>query len=142
MLIKQLYKPNIKINKINYFFRSISKFIITFFLIDKIKRFSNSFQQTLNTYLKINFRNKIYYFKDGHERLYWRYKTQFYEEKELCDWIDTFEKKDIFCDIGSNVGMFSVYAAKKKILTRGNSTLVFWSVLRHQKGILKLTEFY
>ncbi|MDC1003219.1 FkbM family methyltransferase, partial [Candidatus Pelagibacter sp.] len=61
--------------------------------------------------------NKIYYFKDGHERLYWRYKTQFYEEKELCDWIDTFEKKDIFCDIGSNVGMFSVYAAKKKILT-------------------------
>lgn len=117
MIIKQLYKPNLKINKVNFIFRIIAKLIISIFLIDKIKRFSNSFQQTLITFLEVKFRNKKYFFKDGHERLYWRYKTQFHNEIKLCNWIDTFKKKDIFCDIGSNVGMFSIYAAKKNILT-------------------------
>lgn len=134
MLLKQLYKPDQKICKTNFFFRFISKLIISIFLINKIKRFSNSFQQILKTYLEIKFRNKSYYFKDGHERLYWRYKTQFFEEKELCNWIDTFKKKDIFCDIGSNVGMFSIYAAKKNVLTYSiephpsNLDYLYWNI--------------
>ena len=40
----------------------------------------------------------------------------FHNEINLCNWIDTFKKKDIFCDIGSNVGMFSIYAAKKNMI--------------------------
>ena len=89
-------------------------FIIKFFFIDKISKFSNSFQQTLQTTYKLKFRGKNYFFKDGNERLLWRYKTQFYAENNLCNWIDTFKKNDVFYDIGSNVGMFTIYAAKKK----------------------------
>ena len=114
MLIKQLYKPNLKIKKINFFFRFISLVIVKFFFIDKISIFSNSFQQTLQTSYKLKFRGKNYFFKDGNERLLWRYKTQFYAENNLCNWIDTFKKNDVFYDIGSNVGMFTIYAAKKK----------------------------
>ena len=117
MLLKQLYIPIFKINFKFLIFRLISKIIIFIFFIDKNYRFSNSFQQILSTAQKINFRNKVYSFKDGNERLYWRHTTQFKEEIGLCNWIDTFNKKDIFCDIGSNVGMFTIYAAKKKILT-------------------------
>jgi hypothetical protein len=134
MLIKQQYNPTIKINKINFFFRVLSLLIIKIFFIDKIKKFSNSFQQLLITKIKIRYKNKIYFFRDGHERLFWRYTTQFIEEKKLCDWIDTFQKKDIFLDIGSNVGMFSIYAASKDILTYAvephpsNLEYLYWNI--------------
>ena len=134
MLIKQLYNPVLKINKINFFFRFISTLIIKFFFIDKISVFSNSFQQTLNTYITKKYRGQNYYFKDGNERLLWRYKTQFNVESELCNWIDTFTKKDIFYDIGSNVGMFTIYSAKKKILTYSfephpsNVKILYWNI--------------
>ena len=130
MLIKQLYLPLLKIDFKFLIFRLISKIIIFIFFIDKNSRFSNSFQQILSTAQKINFRNKEYFFKDGHERLYWRHTTQFKEEVGLCNWIDTFNKKDIFCDIGSNVGMFTIYAAKKKIFT--------YSVEPHPSNLDKL----
>ena len=134
MLIKQQYNPTIKINKINFFFRVLSLLIIKIFFIDKIKKFSNSFQQLLITKIKIRYKNKIYFFRDGHERLFWRYTTQFIEEKKLCDWIDTFQKKDIFLDIGSYVGMFSIYAASKDILTYAvephpsNLEYLYWNI--------------
>ena len=134
MLIKQLYLPTLKINYLNFFLRFISKIIILIFFIDKNSRFSNTFQQILSTYQKINFRNKDYFFKDGHERLFWRHTTQFNEEIGLCNWIDTFNKKDIFCDIGSNIGMFTIYAAKKNILTYSiephpsNLDLLHWNI--------------
>jgi FkbM family methyltransferase len=134
MLIKQQYNPTIKINKINFLFRIFSLIIIKIFFIDKIKRFSNSFQQLLITKIKIIYKNKIFFFRDGHERLFWRYNTQFVEEKKLCDWIDTFAKKDIFLDVGSNVGMFAVYAASKNILTYAvephpsNLDYLYWNI--------------
>ena len=134
MLIKQQYNPTIKISKINFFFRALSLLIIKIFFIDKIKKFSNSFQQLLITKIKIRYKNKIYFFRDGHERLFWRYTTQFIEEKKLCDWIDTFQKRDIFLDIGSNVGMFSIYAASKDILTYAvephpsNLKYLYWNI--------------
>jgi FkbM family methyltransferase len=134
MLIKQQYNPTIKISKINFFFRVLSLLIIKIFFIDKIKKFSNSFQQLLITKIKIIYKNKIFFFRDGHERLFWRYTTQFIEEKKLCDWIDTFQKKDIFLDIGSNVGMFSIYAASKDILTYAvephpsNLEYLYWNI--------------
>jgi len=88
----------------------------------------------LITKIKIKYKNKIFFFRDGHERLFWRYTTQFKEEKKLCDWIDTFKKKDIFLDIGANVGMLAVYAAKKKILAYAvephpsNLDYLYWNI--------------
>ncbi len=44
---------------------------------------------------------------------YWRAKTFSTKEPETLSWIDGFEKKSVFWDIGCNVGLYSVYAAKK-----------------------------
>jgi hypothetical protein len=63
MLLDQLYKPTLKINKINYFLRFISIFIIKIFFLDKIKIFSNCFQQQLNTYLVMNYNKKKIFLK-------------------------------------------------------------------------------
>ena len=38
----------------------------------------------------------------------------FYKEPDTMRWIDSFNAESCFLDIGSNIGMFSIYAAKKK----------------------------
>lgn len=43
-----------------------------------------------------------------------RHKTFFSKEPETLQWIDSFNKEAIFYDIGANVGLYSIYAAKKK----------------------------
>lgn len=43
----------------------------------------------------------------------WRSKTLFIKEPETIEWIDSMENKDILWDIGSNVGLYSVYAGLK-----------------------------
>lgn len=116
-IIPQLYKPKLKIAKRIYFYRVLAKIIIKIFLLDKLTFFSNIFQQLLQTTIKINLNGKKLIFKDGNERLFLFYKTQFIVEKDLVNWIFTFKKKDIFYDIGSNIGMFSILSAKRDIST-------------------------
>ena len=45
----------------------------------------------------------------------WRVDTFFTKEPETLEWIDSFDKKEkiIFWDIGSNIGLYSIYAALK-----------------------------
>jgi FkbM family methyltransferase len=50
----------------------------------------------------------------------WRGYTLLTKEPETIEWIDTFEPKSIFWDIGANVGCYSLYAAK-----RGHSVVAF-----------------
>lgn len=44
----------------------------------------------------------------------WRVNTLYEKEPETIEWIDSFDENSIFWDIGSNIGLYSVYAAKKK----------------------------
>ena len=46
---------------------------------------------------------------------YYRTDTFDSKEPETLEWIDKFEKKNIFWDIGANIGLYSCYAAKKKL---------------------------
>ena len=50
----------------------------------------------------------------------WRAKTLLTKEPETIEWINGFNKTDIFWDIGANVGVYSLYAA-----LRGLSVLAF-----------------
>jgi len=43
----------------------------------------------------------------------WRAKTFSTKEPETLEWIDRFEKRSTFWDIGCNIGLYSIYAAKK-----------------------------
>ena len=51
----------------------------------------------------------------------WRAETLFSKEPITIAWIDAFHKDDVFWDIGANVGVYSLYAAKVK----GVLTLAF-----------------
>lgn len=39
------------------------------------------------------------------------------KEPETITWIDTFDQNDLFWDVGANIGVFSLYAANKRIRT-------------------------
>ena len=44
----------------------------------------------------------------------WRAKTFSTKEPETLEWIDNIPEKSVLWDIGANVGLYSVYAAKKR----------------------------
>jgi len=45
----------------------------------------------------------------------WRVETYFTKEPETIEWIDSFHAQDLLFDIGANIGLYSIYAAKNNI---------------------------
>jgi len=45
----------------------------------------------------------------------WRARTLLVKEPETIEWINTFSDKDVFWDIGANVGVYTLYAALRDI---------------------------
>lgn len=68
-----------------------------------------------DSYTSIQILNKKINFFTPNELTRWRIKTFFSKEPETIQWIDNFNinKKTIFWDIGSNIGIFSIYNAIK-----------------------------
>lgn len=50
--------------------------------------------------------------KAGHGRLLWRAQTFFTEEPHTVAWLDRLQPSDVYWDIGANIGLYAVYAAK------------------------------
>lgn len=48
----------------------------------------------------------------GHGRLRWRARTFYTEEPETVRWLDALPAKAVLWDVGSNVGLYAIYAAK------------------------------
>ncbi len=88
---------------------------IIFFLFDNriLFWFNDFINNNFYSEFKLN-KEKIIFFTPNF-LTYWRSKNFLKKEPETIDWIDDFDKNsDInFLDIGSNIGIFSLYAAKK-----------------------------
>ncbi len=67
------------------------------------------------TYSIIKIGNEKLFFYVPNNLIRWRVKTFFTKEPETLKWIDSFNENDIFWDVGANIGLYSLYAAKKKI---------------------------
>ncbi len=82
---------------------------------------------TLEDYEKLNPRCEIV--RDGVRVLYaaptvftkWRVDSLFEKEPVTIDWIASFAPGEVLADVGANVGMYSIWAAK----TRGSRVLAF-----------------
>ncbi len=109
-------------------FRKFIKFII--FIIDIIsflfeKLFKINFKGFLISELRHDYKivktknYNIKFFVPSH-LIKWRVDTFFDKEPETLNWIQNFKKnkKIIFWDIGSNIGLYSIYAAKVRNNTR------------------------
>ncbi len=111
----QGFKPNYLI----LLLRFISKIIIRILRLNGRTRWSNEFIQSIDPMIEIEVpslnaskkKNKIW-FRTGHGRLYWRTRHTHDLEPETNEWIKSFNKSDVFYDIGANIGFYSLLASK------------------------------
>jgi FkbM family methyltransferase len=87
------------------------KIIIKIFFINHPNKISNLFLQHLNPLATLKFKKCTLKFRTGHGRLLWRVKSFYSEEKIMPEWLSSFSNKDIFLDIGANVGIYTIPAA-------------------------------
>lgn len=83
-----------------YKFKS-SRFIIDLFI-----------HQIRNNTQVIKHENINYYFSSPNSLAFYRINTFSTKEPETLDWIKNFKKNSVFWDIGANIGLYSIYAAK------------------------------
>ena len=100
---------------IKLFLKSLGKLLHGFLKLPILVFISDAFVSA-----KINQRSAI---KLAGETLYlatpnflnrYRHKTFFTKEPETLQWMDSFAQNAVFYDIGANVGLYSIYAAKKR----------------------------
>jgi len=110
-MVKKLwgYKPSIGRRIV----RLLCRLIIFALRINGRSKFSNEFIQMLDPKFKVKFENKVFTFRTGHGRLFWRAKTVLTEEPLMITWINSMTPNDVVLDIGANVGMYSVLIANK-----------------------------
>ena len=71
--------------------------------------------QAMDRIIKVNYNGESYFFTSPNYLNHWRIKTFYLKEPETLEWIDDNINKDsIFWDIGANIGLYSIYAAKTK----------------------------
>jgi hypothetical protein len=78
------------------------------YVLDEISGSNNRREKTVvynNIRLKFYIPNRLSYY---------RVNTFNTKEPETLNWIDKFEKKTTFWDVGANIGLYSCYAAKKR----------------------------
>ncbi|MEQ9331490.1 FkbM family methyltransferase [Thalassobaculum sp.] len=83
--------------------------------------FATEFVQALRPVATLNTPDGPVYFRGGHGRLLWRVDSFFEEEPDTIAWLDAMTAHDVLWDVGSNVGMYSMYAAK----LRGSTVYAF-----------------
>ena len=106
-----MIKKTIK-NIIKYFAKILivifSKFKSTKYFLEKINNFTNNQIKSIeHNEIKLKF-----FIPNGLNLM--RVNTIATKEPETLKWIDGFENESVFWDIGSNIGLYSCYAAKKK----------------------------
>lgn len=101
-------------------FTAVSRSLIQLFGLNKASKISSTFVEKLVPLYKVDYKGTTYVFECPSEFTLWRAETFLTKEPETLEWIDTFGKGDILFDIGANIGLYSIYAAKK-----GNRVVAF-----------------
>ncbi len=98
------------------FFYNILKFLNYFSILFFDRNLLINLKKEIekNSYKEVLINNKKTIFFIPNEILQWRVNTLFDKEPETINWIKNFKKgkKKIFWDIGANIGLYSIYAAR------------------------------
>jgi FkbM family methyltransferase len=92
-----------------------SNTIIKGFGLNRANKLLCNFTQKIAPISSLTRDGKEYRFHCPNELTRWRAETFFTKEPETIDWIDGFKQGDVLFDIGANVGLYSIYAAKRGI---------------------------
>ncbi|HZL59501.1 MAG TPA: FkbM family methyltransferase [Stellaceae bacterium] len=92
--------------------RKLANGIISLLGLNKAGFLSTEIAQAVDPIIEIPTRYGKLKCYAGHGRLRWRALTFHTEEPTTIPWLDSFKESDVFWDIGANVGLYSIYAAK------------------------------
>jgi len=93
----------------------LSTFLRSLLLLNSANRFGCAFYEDIGLVYD-QYRNGNKYRISCPNRVnLWRAKTYFTKEPDMIEWIDTFDKDTKFMDIGANIGLYTIYAAKQNV---------------------------
>ena len=92
--------------------RRIATFVVRLLGLNRPMPFATEIVQAIKPVATINTKYGPLYCRTGHGRLLWRAETFFTEEPGTITWLDKIQPRDVFYDVGSNVGLYAIYAAK------------------------------
>jgi FkbM family methyltransferase len=95
-----------------YWQRRIATNVVGLLGLNRPTHLATEIVQSINPVATIQTKYGPMYCKGGHGRLLWRVETFFTEEPETIEWLDKLQPTDVLYDIGSNVGLYAIYAAK------------------------------
>ena len=112
---QQGYNPPISVKTM----RMVSRIILKLLKIHGRTRWSNEFIQAINPSVTVNVPDfssisddPTIWFRTGHGRLFWRATETPSLDLDTNTWIKTFNQNDVFYDVGANIGLYSIMAAK------------------------------
>lgn len=95
-----------------YLARRIASAMVGLLRLNKPNFLTTEIVQTINPVATVSTPYGDLHCKAGHGRLLWRAQSFFEEEPETVAWLDKLTPQDVYWDIGANVGLYAVYAAK------------------------------
>jgi len=104
-----------------YLARRFASALVSLLRLNSPGALTTEIVQTINPVATIPTPQGELYCKAGHGRLLWRAESFFEEEPQTVAWLDKLTAQDVYWDIGANVGLYAVYAAK----FRGCQTVAF-----------------
>ncbi len=96
-------------------FDGIVDAVIRLCRFDKANVVSCGISEKIEPIFCVTHRNIKYFLSCPNNLTRWRAETYFTKEPETIEWIDTFQRGDVLFDIGANIGLYSIYAAKKNV---------------------------
>jgi len=92
--------------------RLIAQFVVKFLGLNRPGQIATEIVQAIHPVAQIDTPYGPLICRAGHGRLTWRARTFFTEEPDTIDWLDALAPTDVLWDVGANVGLYSIYAAK------------------------------
>lgn len=92
--------------------RAIANIVVKLLKLNSPGILATEIVQAIRPIAQIDTAHGALFCKAGHGRLAWRARTFFTEEPDTIEWLNTLQPTDVLWDIGANVGLYSIYAAK------------------------------
>ena len=117
---QQGYIPPISVKAM----RITARLILKILRIHGRTRWSNEFIQSIDPSVTVEVpefssisNDPTIWFRTGHGRLFWRATESPSLDLDTNRWITTFNSNDVFYDVGANIGLYSIMAAKFQCTT-------------------------
>lgn len=117
---QQGYIPPISVKAM----RITARLILKLLRIHGRTRWSNEFIQSIDPSVTVEVpefssisNDPTIWFRTGHGRLFWRATESPSLDLDTNRWITTFNSNDVFYDVGANIGLYSIMAAKFQCTT-------------------------